>query len=228
MIYLDNKYTKLYYSIITAAKARSITLDYYEKHHIIPDCFYQNRKRKGPPGFLQGNPNSHDNIVMLKPREHFICHRLLTKMVTGKMKSKMILALLSMCRISKNQERISINSTTYNKIRIQASIANTGENNPMWGRTRTDEEKEKISNAVKSANKSHVFLTEEHKRKISESKLKSNFRHSDDTRALWSLKRKGRPGMINNKGKHWYNDGTSAFLVLECPPGCVPGRLRLS
>lgn len=47
---------------------------YYEKHHIIPKS-------------VGGNDNP-DNICILLPREHFVCHWLLTKMVSGKSKYK--------------------------------------------------------------------------------------------------------------------------------------------
>src|ERR1017187_2720602 len=52
---------------------------YYEKHHIVPDCFYINRIRKGPVGWLPGNPNSIGNLVFLTPEEHYTAHLLLIK-----------------------------------------------------------------------------------------------------------------------------------------------------
>lgn len=42
---------------------------------------FLNRKRKGPPGHLTGNPNDPGNLVLLTPREHFICHVLFYKMM---------------------------------------------------------------------------------------------------------------------------------------------------
>lgn len=75
-------YKNIYKSIIVKAKQehRAKTVDsYYEKHHIIPDFMFKNRKRTGKPGHLDGNPNDKSNIVLLTPREHFICHVLLYK-----------------------------------------------------------------------------------------------------------------------------------------------------
>jgi hypothetical protein len=64
-MFKQNKYTKIYYDIITRAKLRVID-GYVEKHHIIPKCI--------------GGDNSDQNIVKLTAREHYICHHLLTKM----------------------------------------------------------------------------------------------------------------------------------------------------
>jgi hypothetical protein len=78
MIFIDNKYTNIYYSIINRAKSRTIS-GYTENHHIIPKSL--------------GGDNSHENLVALTAREHFICHLLLTKMTTGKSRHKMICAV---------------------------------------------------------------------------------------------------------------------------------------
>ena len=78
MIFINNKYTNWYNSLINKAKDRTIT-GYTEKHHIIPSAL--------------GGTNEKDNIVKLTPREHFICHLLLTKMTTGNDRYKMNFAL---------------------------------------------------------------------------------------------------------------------------------------
>ena len=77
MIFIDNKYTRWYYNIITNSQARTLPLDVYtEKHHVIPRS-------------LGGN-NSKSNLVSLTAKEHFICHLLLPKMLTGDNKLKMV------------------------------------------------------------------------------------------------------------------------------------------
>lgn len=73
-MFLDNKYTKTYNAIINRARIRC-TPEVVEHHHIIPES-------------LGGT-----EVVKLTPREHFICHRLLVKMLTGDAQKKMILAL---------------------------------------------------------------------------------------------------------------------------------------
>ena len=91
-MFLNNKYTKWYNSIIKSARNRVLPADIYvEKHHIIPRS-------------LGGN-NSYSNIAVLTSREHFICHLLLTKMVDANLQRKMIFAFTNMARVSGNQER---------------------------------------------------------------------------------------------------------------------------
>lgn len=103
MLFIDNKYTHIYYKIIERAKSRTI-FDYKEKHHIIPKS-------------LGGN-NSKENIVALTAREHFICHLLLTKMTTGEARSKMSLAVFYLTGKGKSNRKNSIKkSQLYENIR---------------------------------------------------------------------------------------------------------------
>ena len=80
-IFINNKYSRVYWSIITHARSR-VNTDYVEKHHIIPKCL--------------GGTNKKSNIIELTPKEHYICHRLLTKMTEGDDKNKMIYAWWAM------------------------------------------------------------------------------------------------------------------------------------
>lgn len=47
---------------------------YYESHHIVPDFLFKDRKRTGPKGHLEGNPNDSSNIVLLTFQEHLMAH----------------------------------------------------------------------------------------------------------------------------------------------------------
>ena len=89
-MYLQNKYTRIYFSIIDNAKLRKID-SYTESHHILPKSL--------------GGSNNKDNIVDLTAREHYICHLLLTKMVESTYKSKMVYALWMIIRGNKKQKR---------------------------------------------------------------------------------------------------------------------------
>lgn len=80
-MFLDNKYTKLYYQIINRSIARNHNKqrnDGYQTHHIIPRCF--------------GGTDDDTNLVVLTYKEHRICHRLLINMTTDDSKYKMMYA----------------------------------------------------------------------------------------------------------------------------------------
>ena len=130
-IFLDNKYTKHYYEIINRALARKLK---GERHHIVPEAFYINRKRSGPAGWLDGNPEIKSNKVDLTPREHFICHWLLLKMTEGQAKSICVYALNGMKRKNKNQNRYEtpITSRVYEKLKKDFGLAHSAK---MTGRT---------------------------------------------------------------------------------------------
>lgn len=102
MLFIDNKYTNWYNAIIDRAKIRSLPGNMYtEKHHIIPRSL--------------GGGNGKSNLAILTPREHFICHKLLTKMVDGLHRQKMVFGLWRMAVPVDRRHRIT--STEYNKIR---------------------------------------------------------------------------------------------------------------
>jgi hypothetical protein len=67
-------YHRIYNNIINTAKYRGLNktnLTYYvESHHIIPRSI--------------GGDNSEDNLVLLTPKEHYICHHLLYKIYANK------------------------------------------------------------------------------------------------------------------------------------------------
>jgi hypothetical protein len=75
MIFINNKYTKAYFNIVENAKTKKYT-GYTEKHHILPKSL--------------GGTNGKNNLVRLSAREHFVCHKLLMRMVTGNARYKMI------------------------------------------------------------------------------------------------------------------------------------------
>jgi len=110
MIFIDNKYTKWYYGIITNAKTRDTVNGYVERHHIIPKSL--------------GGTNFPDNLVVLTPREHFICHWLLIKMLPDKGNLPMIYALNVMQRRNRTQVRYTTKTTSrvYSRIREEFAI----------------------------------------------------------------------------------------------------------
>ena len=114
MIFIDNKYTRIYYQIIEAARTRVVIDGYTEKHHIIPRSI--------------GGNDSKSNLVVLTAREHFVCHWLLSKMTSGSAQRSMGYALKMMTAINKNLigKRYLPASKIYENIRKQINLLSKG------------------------------------------------------------------------------------------------------
>lgn len=132
-------YSKIYYNLIEHRKQNSLT-GYVEQHHIIPKSL--------------GGPDSPDNLVDLSAREHFVAHLLLTKMYSEGTPNyfKMIKAFMMMltCK-SESQERF-LSSKKYETIRTEfakaQSLSQTGSGNSQFGKPRSEETKQKISQSL--------------------------------------------------------------------------------
>ena len=109
-MFTNSKYTIWYYQIINNAKQRILIKD-KNSHHIIPKCI--------------GGSNDPVNLVNLTYREHFICHRLLIKMVDVKFKSKMVYAAWQQSRSAKFKGT-RITSRTFSKLKEELSQSYTG------------------------------------------------------------------------------------------------------
>lgn len=110
-MFINNKYTKWYFDIVTHARHRTIT-EYVEKHHIIPKSI--------------GGSNLPDNIVRLTMREHFVCHQLLIRMLSGEDKYKMTHAAWRLA----HQKGQKITSKQYENLKTVRSKEMTGRKNP--------------------------------------------------------------------------------------------------
>ena len=139
-IFLANKYTQAYCKLVGRGLARDVS-GVYEKHHILPKSM----------GGLDA-----DNLVKLTLREHFIAHLLLTKMcIEPDHKHKMCFAAYNMCNRDGGQRT---NSKTYERLKMNRSelLSDmfTGEGNPMYGTTHTQEHRDRISASSKGHTKS--------------------------------------------------------------------------
>jgi nucleoside-diphosphate-sugar epimerase len=79
-------YKQLYKNLIDFAKNENRIKGankYYESHHIVPDFLFKNRKRSGPPGHIDGDPNSAENLVLLTFSEHLMAHYYLYEIYKG-------------------------------------------------------------------------------------------------------------------------------------------------
>lgn len=178
-MFINNKYTKWYYAIIKKAQSSSrVKLHkqhesyiYYESHHIIP--------RALAPELIKDITN----VVLLTAREHFICHCLLTKMLTGRDKYKMQAALRMLCG-TKTEVRYT-NSRLYQQLRKNMRLTEEHKQKIAIagiGRKHTEETKLKMSLAKKGIPK-----TEEHKQKLRGRIV------SEETRKKISEANKGKP-----------------------------------
>lgn len=162
-MFLNNKYKKWYNSIISNAKLK-VNIGIVEKHHIIPKSL--------------GGTDDNNNLVLLTPREHFICHLLLIKMTVGINKSKMAAAILLMIKnTNKLLHREKITSRKYDNRRFFRNIKFSDEHRRKLSeaakkrkpRIPSPEELEKRRQSLLGKNKGKK-LSDETKRKISQSK----------------------------------------------------------
>lgn len=207
---LDNKYSYWYSNIISYAQSQNRIKSkdqYFESHHIVPNK-------------LSGS-NSPINKVLLTAREHFIVHLLLTKMLIGSDKHKMINALNRMMSINQYQQRI-YTSGQYNLQRQifskYISVANSGKKhteeskNKMRGRIPWNKGK-KMDTAFcdkLKANHTHSRIgskhTEEYKFRMSVMKLGENNpfygkTHTDEIKQRISVAHTGRKHTEETKAK---------------------------
>lgn len=162
-MFLDNKYTKIYFELIENSKNRNLDC-YFENHHIIPKS-------------LGGN-NKKENIVKLTAREHYIAHLLLTKMcIEKKHKQKMCAAFLYMSTVRNDHTKERYNSKLYEYHRkgISKILSDqmSGEGNPMYGKSHSTETKIKIGKK-----NSRKTLTEEGRKRKSEYTKNNNPMHN--------------------------------------------------
>lgn len=159
--------------IVDRAKSRDLD-EYTEKHHVIPESFYKQRSRKGPSGWLDGNPEAPENIVRLTAREHFVCHLLLPRMTEGLAKRKMTYALWNIVNgwdHSKKRARYKVTSRKYVSIRqnVASAASETHKGKVVSESTRKLISKSRDGKPSTFKGKTH---TEENKKLFSEQRSK--------------------------------------------------------
>ena len=178
-MYLPNKYTDWYNSIIAEARDRVNQSDYTELHHIVPKSL--------------GGSNDASNLVKLTAREHFICHILLTKMTIGDSKRRMINAAWGMAflknRYQDRAQRITSRIYEYLKSNLtQSKESNLARSKKLKGRIlgpMSESHKDKLRKPK----------TEETKQKMSESRIGKTwgYTHTNETKTKMSNWQKGVP-----------------------------------
>lgn len=212
-----NKYEKWYNDLCERGKLDR-NLEYAERHHIIPECFFKDRSRRGKSGWLDGNPNESSNLTRLSEREHKLAHYLLVKIYKDNKKAyfKMLKAFEMVHVVNQNQkEKRHFSSRLVTNVRaerakIQSELMR-GENNPQYGRKWTTEERKAQGDKVRGSKltpEQHARLvantkgkkksprTEEHLSNLSANhkSKKEGFvgSHSEETKEKMRLKATGR------------------------------------
>ena len=204
--FIKNKYYFIYYSIIGQAESRNIS-GYIEKHHIIPKSL--------------GGTNDSSNIVKLTAKEHFICHRLLTKFTTGKHKLSMDRAAWMITHLQIKNGTKLITPSQYEKLKITAGRASSkllsgvpksanhianmkkafkGRPSAFKGKKHTEENKEHRSKILKEKYASgELIRTSETINKWRASR--SNYKHSDETKKKISESQLGKTVIVSEETK---------------------------
>ena len=173
-----NKYSRWYNQIVKNSQNR-VTEGYTERHHIQPRSL--------------GGTDDKSNLAELTAREHFICHWLLTKMTSGEDHYKMLNALRMMRAEKSGQQRYEtvITSRVYESIKKEYSQLQSerirGENNPMWGKTHTDEARR----AIKEKNTGKKLTEEQVARQVSAQTGRKRKPFSDEWRTNMAEKKQG-------------------------------------
>lgn len=199
----DNKYTRWYYQLVDHRRINKVPKSVYsESHHIIPESFYENRKREGAKGWLPGNPDARINKVRLTAREHALCHWLLIKMTCDDERANdLMVYAFNMMDVggdhmgrstsaaivrayAKNREVWAKNHSRIMKKQFE-------DGREPWNKgKKLEDEKYKIGGRK---NKGRVKSQEEIVQRVATMHSNGNDKRSDETKALMSAWQKGVP-----------------------------------
>ena len=182
-MFKENKYTRLYNSLIERATTRNWNkASGRERHHIVPQSL--------------GGSNDKSNLTYLSAREHFICHWLLVKMTEGEARGKMLYALMGMRAIGDTHQRYSssITARVYERYRIEHANNHSErmQGKPAWnkGRKLEGEELEQHRERTRNRTIDPVRQAEGQSKRIAKV---TGTKQSEETKLKKSLALKGRP-----------------------------------
>lgn len=167
-------YQKIYSALVTKAKCRHLD-GYKERHHIIPRCM--------------GGADDKNNFVELTAREHFIAHRLLTKIYPN------VKGLHYAVNLMRYNKGVKLTSRLIETLKIQNSVLFSGENNPRFG-------KPSWIKGLKTPEETKAKMRASHKGKVISEEAKANMSNARIGR--FSGKNSPRYGLPNpRRGEIW-------------------------
>lgn len=180
-------YSSIYNKLILKARNREELQEYYEVHHIIPQCV--------------GGGNEETNLVKLTPEEHYIAHLILPKIYVGN--KSILFAANMMANRFKNYPKNT--NKKYGWIRREISKIQTG-------RILSSETKRKISEVQKGK-----VLSQKTKDKMSFSHLGKTFSKEHCKKISDNQKRLKETGKHNLVGlsKYRVEQGVHHWLGLS-------------
>jgi hypothetical protein len=171
---------KIYESIIEKAKSENRSRKTgicYEKHHILPKCLNGDDKK--------------ENLILLSPREHFVCHKLLIYMY--KNNNKIMYAFCMMVSIKNKKSIYKVSSRDYAYAKEQFRIYLTSEEvkekrrNTIYKRKYSSEAIEQYIDSLKNTKYSpstdpviHISFKNKELNKIDKNKLKENIKYFNE------------------------------------------------
>jgi len=180
---------QVYHQIVNGAINRSSVDGYTERHHIIPkSCGGSNRK---------------DDLVSLSAREHYICHRLLVRMVEGDVKRKMIYGLSCMLQVKTvAQNRYMPSSRTVEVIKTQWRDSLKGRKTWNKGIPLSEEQKEKLrqANLGKTYTRSPEYLE---KQRLAQTGLSRGKGRVSNRKGIAMSQEQKEKLSQSHKGKPW-------------------------
>lgn len=203
--------------------------EHREIHHIIPKC--KGGEPKGKHYALV-----HENLIWLTPREHFIAHKLLAEENSDDI--KLVSAYMYMANSYPYKHNDTITPEEYEEARILYS-------NSKRGSKQTVEANNKRRETMKAHNLKwyNNGKNEIRSETCPDGWVRGRLPITEETRAKMKLRPKQfgeKNGMYGKKHKsesiaklsewssarQWYNDGTNEYFEIDCPEGCVKGRLN--
>lgn len=237
----DNEYLDKYVNLIENNQLQEPIINNTQQHHIIPRWYFKHCQLS-----IDDSP---DNLVNLFFKDHILAHYYLSLFTTGELRCAMRNAFLMLNNFNPDLEMNKLDH--YQLLYEETCLARQGVEPPNKGKPMNEEQKIKISNALKGRTYSleirekmrlaQLNMSPEKKAHIIEAAKNRNYKPSEETKLRQSIALQGHPvsqeakkkiGAANKEkllGGLWCNNGSEALYIRpgeSIPEGYVRGTLR--